>query len=306
LYYNVTEGWYFNYTNEVFYDIVTGGILDVDANPQLLQDGTEEYDGEESGDMEMPIEVLLSNTTSEEKEQEEVGGGGGSSDVVGSESTTEEDGTIGEDGNDNSTNVFGGGDGDGDDGEGTASPTPDNTRDGGGGTDTDTEIPPKEDTPFPTPTINDVPAPSSSSSSSTTWDEAAAPFSFPPAVTTKSCSFPMEFLSCQIEESPLAVYSILAILPLLLICVCRRYCCGGDKANDERGQYREVAAQYGDVNFDNTFSDAYSDDGSAVDDDGDVEESWGKSGKRVLEMGTIRNGNGAERNGGLSLEEMNG
>jgi hypothetical protein len=83
----------------------------------------------------------------------------------------------------------------------------------------------------------------------------------------------------------------LAILPLLLICLCRRYCCGGDKGNDNIGQYREVAAQYGDVNFDNTFSDAYSDDGSAGDDDdddddggGDVEESWGKSGKQVLEM----------------------
>jgi hypothetical protein len=104
----------------------------------------------------------------------------------------------------------------------------------------------------------------------------------------------MEFLFCQkkINENPLAVYSILAILPLLLICLCRRYCCGGDKGNDNRGQYREVAAQYGDVNFDNTFSDAYSDDGSAGDDDddddddggGDVEESWGKSGKQVLEM----------------------
>ena len=55
------------------------------------------------------------------------------------------------------------------------------------------------------------------------------------------------------------------------------------------------------MDYDNTFSEDFSDD--EVDQyDGDVEESWGKSGKKVLEMGTIKN----ERNGGLSLEEMNG
>lgn len=98
---------------------------------------------------------------------------------------------------------------------------------------------------------------------------------------------------------PMASFSSLALLPLLLICCWRRYC----SKTDARGEYRAVAAQYGDINFDNTFSDTYSDD---EDEDGfgngDVEDSWGKSGRRTLEMSSI----GKERNGGLSLEEMNG
>ena len=53
------------------------------------------------------------------------------------------------------------------------------------------------------------------------------------------------------------------------------------------------------MSYDNTFSDDYSADGSF---DGDIEESWGKSGKRVLEMGNVSEQNGGE----LSLEEMNG
>ena len=68
-----------------------------------------------------------------------------------------------------------------------------------------------------------------------------------------------------------------------------------------------MAARYGDMGYDNTFSDTLSDDED--DDDffnghGDVEQddSWGRSGKRTLEMSSL----GYERNGGLSLEEMNG
>jgi hypothetical protein len=59
------------------------------------------------------------------------------------------------------------------------------------------------------------------------------------------------------------------------------------------------------MGYDNTFSDTMSDD---EDDDflngkGDVEDhSWGRSGKRTLEMSSL----GYERNGGLSLAEMNG
>ena len=111
-------------------------------------------------------------------------------------------------------------------------------------------------------------------------------------------------------QHPLFIYSVLAFLPLLAIFLCRKYCCA--KKEDSRGQYRAVAAQYGDMSFDNTFSDTFSDEGDdTYDEDGDVEESWGKSGgKRVLEMSSIKNSNGSQ-NGiggedGLSLEEMNG
>ena len=65
-----------------------------------------------------------------------------------------------------------------------------------------------------------------------------------------------------------------------------------------RGEYRAVAARYGDMSFDNTFSDVLSDD--ELEDD-----SWNVAGgKRVLEMSTLSNGRGDDD--GLSLEEMNG
>jgi hypothetical protein len=156
----------------------------------------------------------------------------------------------------------------------------------------------------PVPTEHQVAAPTPTTIDE--WNGPAPTFTFPPAMETKSCSdlaTISDQIQCRFEEYPFVFYAVLAFVPLLLICCCRRYCCRPGK--ESRGEYRAVAAQYGDMSFDNTFSDNYSDDGMSDDDNGmeDVEESWGKSGKRVLEMGTIKKG---EPNGGLSLEEMNG
>jgi len=107
------------------------------------------------------------------------------------------------------------------------------------------------------------------------------------------------------------IYGFLAFLPLLLICCCWRYCCGGNlKGRDVKGEYRAVANTYGDASFDNAFSDNFSDDENEDfsstnngngNNNGDVEESWGKSGgKRVLEMSNLATKDD------LSLEEMNG
>lgn len=156
----------------------------------------------------------------------------------------------------------------------------------------------------PVPTEHQVAAPTPTTTNE--WNGPTPTFTFPPAMETKACSdlaTISDQIQCRFEEYPFVFYAVLAFVPLLLICCCRRYCCRPSK--ESRGEYRAVAAQYGDMSFDNTFSDNYSDDGMSDDDNGmeDVEESWGKSGKRVLEMGTIKKG---ESNGGLSLEEMNG
>lgn len=142
--------------------------------------------------------------------------------------------------------------------------------------------------------------------SPTTWNlPVAAPT--PTAVVTE-CN-PALGIPCSVQETyqnnPLVVLALLAFLPLFLLCCCRRYCCRSKSAEDTRGEYRAVAARYGDMTFDNTFSDTLSDE---EDDDfengyGDIEDdSWGQSGKRTLEMSSLGN----ERDGGLSLEEMNG
>ena len=99
--------------------------------------------------------------------------------------------------------------------------------------------------------------------------------------------------------APLAAYLILLALPLLLICCCWRFCCRSKSATDTKGEYRAVAAQYGNMGYDNTFSEVYSDD----EDDMDLEDdSWGKSGRRTLEMSNLGNGNDDK----LSMSEMNG
>jgi hypothetical protein len=116
-------------------------------------------------------------------------------------------------------------------------------------------------------------------------------------------------LSCPLvnayQDHPLPVLVVLALVPLFLLCCLRKYCCRSKSAGDARGAYRAVAARYGDMAYDNTFSDTLSDD---EDDDfhngnGDIEDdSWGRSGKRSLQMSNL----GRKRNDGLSLEEMNG
>ena len=107
-------------------------------------------------------------------------------------------------------------------------------------------------------------------------------------------------------------------MPLLLICVCykycRRCCCGGSTKDDARGEYRTIAATYGDASYDNAFSENFSDD---EDDNAFQDDSWDQAGgKRVLELGTLgkntkSNGDAGRSqrvgaNGRLSLEEMNG
>lgn len=106
-----------------------------------------------------------------------------------------------------------------------------------------------------------------------------------PGETILDCSGIVGQMHCGYAEYPLAVFAILAFVPMILLCCLRKYC--RDKSNDTRGEYRAVAAQYGNMGYDNTFSDAYSDDedDDFVNGDGDVEDdSWGKSGKRSLEM----------------------
>ena len=124
-----------------------------------------------------------------------------------------------------------------------------------------------------------------------------------PAATV-DCTGLVGQLQCGYEGHPLATYAMIAFVPLLLICCMRKYC-RPKSALDTRGQYRAVAAQYGNMGYDNTFSDTFSDDedDDFVNGNGDIEDdSWGKSGKRTLELPSLRK----EQNGGLTLAEMNG
>jgi hypothetical protein len=110
----------------------------------------------------------------------------------------------------------------------------------------------------------------------------------------------LDVLTCDMKEHPYIFYGSFALFSFVLVCCLRRICKVG---NDSRGEYRAVAAQYGDMRFDNTFSDDYSTDGSlSLGEDEDIEESWSKSGKRALEMGSL----GSDKNDGLTLEELNG
>ena len=125
----------------------------------------------------------------------------------------------------------------------------------------------------------------------------------PTTTTTETieCSGIVGTMECQYKQHEMIIMAVLAFVPVLVICLLRKCCCKPSK--DTRGEYRAVAAQYGD--YDNTFSDDYSDeeDDDFVNGNGDIEDdSWGKSGKRTIEMSNL----GHEQNGGLSLEEMNG
>lgn len=110
---------------------------------------------------------------------------------------------------------------------------------------------------------------------------------------------PVQTIPSSSSTVTFAAYAILIFMPLLLICCCWRYCCKGRSEKDTRGEYRTVAAQYGNMGYDNTFSEVYSDD----EDNGDLEDdSWGKSGRRTLEMSNLGNGHDEK----LSMSEMNG
>jgi hypothetical protein len=93
-----------------------------------------------------------------------------------------------------------------------------------------------------------------------------------PVWNTPTPAFKPELSSCSLTSyqdcNPFLLVGVAAMIPLLLICICRRWCCGGS-SDEDKGQYRQVAAQYGDSKYDNTFSDEYSADGST----GDIELS---------------------------------
>jgi hypothetical protein len=125
-----------------------------------------------------------------------------------------------------------------------------------------------------------------------------------------------DVLQCHQHHNPYSFYASMTLFAVILVWFfqrgCRRCCSGGRNSPQDaasRGEYRAVAAQFARSGFDNTFSDELSDDGEgglvdSDDDDFTLEDpTWNKSGRRVLEMGTFRSN---ERNGGLSLKEMNG
>jgi hypothetical protein len=129
----------------------------------------------------------------------------------------------------------------------------------------------------------------------------------------------IEHFSCQQGVPSPLVFGTLVFVPLILICIfykyCRRCCCGDSIKEDARGEYRAIAATYGDASYDNAFSENFSDD--EEDDNAFQDDSWDQAGgKRVLELGTLgksakSNGSGGPNrrigaNGRLSLEEMNG
>jgi hypothetical protein len=85
---------------------------------------------------------------------------------------------------------------------------------------------------------------------------------------------------------------------LLLLCFLRCvYVCCCRSRRDDRGEYRAVAARFGNDD-DNAFDDAAS-EGSFYDEDSE-EDDWTSGHKASLEMVS------RERNGGLTLEEING
>jgi hypothetical protein len=83
-----------------------------------------------------------------------------------------------------------------------------------------------------------------------------------------------------------------------LYCFRRCLCACWFRKYDERGEYRAVAEHFGGFN-DTAFDDEYSFNEEEYDDD-DVEDDWSSGPKRAIEMVE------KERNGGLTLEEMNG
>jgi hypothetical protein len=148
---------------------------------------------------------------------------------------------------------------------------------------------PNKRTPSPVPSPFSPPT-----SSSGSWNK--------PTISPPSPSIADKTSSSQ---HSLGFYAGASLIPILLLFCLGRYVCRPKRPGDTRGEYRAVAARYGDMGYDNTFSDAMSDDedDDFMDGHGDIEDdSWGKAGKRTLELPKFKK----ERNGGLSLKEMNG
>lgn len=108
-----------------------------------------------------------------------------------------------------------------------------------------------------------------------------------------------------VQSHPFAFSGALLMALVWACCLCRRACKGRGGREDNRGEYREVAAQYDDVLFQDTFDDNYSAsfgddrsaDGSIMSDE--AEDDWTKGPN--IEMSTV-----PHKEDNLSLEEMNG
>lgn len=104
------------------------------------------------------------------------------------------------------------------------------------------------------------------------------------------------------QSHPIGVSVAFLVAFIWGCCLCRRVCYKGrDRRDDRRGEYREVANQYDDVLFQDTFDDNYSasfaDDRSADGSISDEEDDWTKGPN--IEMSPHREDD-------LTLEEMNG
>lgn len=93
---------------------------------------------------------------------------------------------------------------------------------------------------------------------------------------------------------------------ILIFCLCRCFYCPGSQRvikKDDRGEYRAVAEQYGTCNDEVFFADGFSAPGSFDEDDEEYQDDWSAGvSKSSIEMVSQKE----ERNGGLTLEEMNG
>ena len=106
----------------------------------------------------------------------------------------------------------------------------------------------------------------------------------------------------KIREHQLFFGVLVAVVFLLCFRRCFRrwlcFFCG--RSQDDRGEYRAVAERFGTYDYDNAFDDAASDDEGSYYEDEFEEDDWSSGPKPTLEM--VKQ----ERNGGLTLEEING
>ena len=106
-----------------------------------------------------------------------------------------------------------------------------------------------------------------------------------------------------IQSHPFAFSAVFLVLSIWGCCLCRRLFKGRNR-RDEHGEYREIAAQYDDMLFQDTFDDNYStsfaDDRSADGSISEEEDDWTKGPN--IELSEVPH----KENDNLTLEEMNG
>jgi len=98
------------------------------------------------------------------------------------------------------------------------------------------------------------------------WNDAAPVFKPKSQDSTDAACSLSDIQACM--SNPYVLGGAASIVLILLLCICRKCCCRPSRA-DEQGQYRQVAAKYSQMKYDDTFSDDYSADGST----GDIELS---------------------------------